>query len=596
MAILEQPLKVEFPDFQEVLQLSYLSACSPEMGLPLLPTTLNLDQVKQADFDAILHASITLPPAKTLLATRQLYSLVLKNRSFGTETDKTRAAAAIKKFIKVQRRNSITEKRLNFYLFKHPFRMRPNLGELMGTAQMELYHLLGDGPSQEDWASFVSGKVWGPGVVQGLQPILIPTTSAKKPKGKMEFTRIKDVNAYGKLALENTITTTAECLRTFGPVLLQGQYGSYLLNNKSKGRISEASEGTTVPKSAVIDRFIATEPLLNTMAQQGISAMLDKYLRLWGIFLQDQSLNRQLAREASDLGFSPKSWSTIDLSSASDTVTEVLVRYLLPRGWYVLLNAARTKGCSINGEVVPNYCSFSTMGNAFTFPLQCLIFCALTRAAMKLSGCWGMKYRVYGDDIIAPLGSTLVLIEALRFAGFSVNTDKSFITGFFRESCGGDYLAGEDVRPIYLDESLRKRNTRHVLFNQLQRVLPAHPVLNYLLEGESRPLIGPATHPYNIDSRWYEAPMWMVAKFGHWNKDLQCYEYRLPGLTPTSRRYKRRDVIRAYLADLSGNGIDKGFLKGRYHDLRGTVTFHVREARVFGGCRLREYSPYWYYA
>lgn len=591
----EQPVdKGTYPDFSEVLRLSYLSAVSPSMGLPLLPTAYNLEDVKKADFDAILHASEVLPQAQELLAVRQLYALVLKNRSFGTATDKTRAAAAIKKFKIVQRRNRITERRLNYYLFKHPFRMRAAIGELMGTAQMELYRLLGDGPSKEDWGSFVRGKVWGPGVVQGLQPITMVIPAPKGKRGaKAQIVRLKDTNAYGKLALTNVVTTTAECLRTFGPMLLQGQYGQYLLNNKTRGCIVESSQGTTVPKSAVTDRFIATEPLFNTMAQQGISAMLDRYLVAWGIDLRDQSLNRQLAKMASDLGFHPKSWSTIDLSSASDTVTEPLVRYLLPRGWYRLLNAARTRLCTIEGEGVADYSSFSTMGNAFTFPLQCLVFCALTRAAMKLSGCWGGLYRVYGDDIIAPLGSTLLLVEALRFCGFSVNTDKSFITGFFRESCGGDYLAGEDVRPVFLDEGLGRRDKRHILFNRLQRVLPAHPVLSYLLANESRPLVGPATHPDNVEPRWYEAPAWKVADKSFWNEDLQCSEYRLLGLTPTSLKYKRKDVLRSYLADLSGSRND---FKGRYHDLRGTVKFHVRVSRVIGGCRLPAYSPYWYNA
>jgi hypothetical protein len=58
------------------------------------------------------------------------------------------------------------------------------------------------------------------------------------------------------------------------------------------------------------------------------------------------------------------------------------------------------------------------------------------------------RVRVYGDDIIVPVGNVRSVIDSLEKLGFLVGLDKSFWNGRFRESCGGDYYAGEDVTAI----------------------------------------------------------------------------------------------------------------------------------------------------
>lgn len=565
---------------------------NPERDL-VYPDRTNVRACKEADFDAILHASDGLTPHEILRGERQLYALVTKHEDFSTSISATdRKVATLNKFVATQRRNRITRKRLKHYLNRWS-RMRPTISTVLGSAQLDVFRLLGAGPTDEDLRRFVSAKPFSVGVVQGLKNQMFASKSG-------HVYLAKDTNAYGKLDPVNTLTITSSCLRAFGHVIYNGSYGEYLLSQgiDKRGSLTKSSIGTVVPKDATVDRFIAVEPLGNSMVQQGIASMLAHYLRKWQIYLENQNRNRELARRASTIGFSTDGWATIDLSSASDTIVYELVKYLLPEGWFKLLDAARTSQVEVEKEVVPGYSSFCTMGNAFTFPLQCLIFGALTRACMRETNCGMKEYRVYGDDIIAPIPSSALLVEALRFCGFVPNTDKTFVTGFFRESCGGDYLCGYDVRPIYIRKSLSAATTRHSFFNLLQRSSPSHPCLLTLLEAESKPLVGPVIDAKEIvdqksaESRWYEAPASLFRKFmvssgKYKDNHFQCAVYRVPGMIACPKKIKRNDATRALLASISGS-------PGEEHDLRGVVTYRVKEVVVIGGCRLRRYSPYWF--
>jgi len=95
------------------------------------------------------------------------------------------------------------------------------------------------------------------------------------------------------------------------------------------------------------------------------------------------------------------------------------------------------------------------MGNGFTFELETLVFLGLilglSSDSHKLEA--GLNVFVFGDDIIVPTEISKDVISMLEFFGMAVNKKKSFVDGPFRESCGGDYFLGEDVRPLFLKES-----------------------------------------------------------------------------------------------------------------------------------------------
>lgn len=202
-----------------------------------------------------------------------------------------------------------------------------------------------------------------------------------------------------------------------------------------------------VPKTAKTDRTIAIEPAMNGFLQLGVDAVLKQRLLRWGIDLADQTKNNSLAQ----LGSSSDAvdpFSTIDLSAASDSLATNVVKHLLPPDWFRFLNAIRSP-CYKLGERVTRYEKFVSMGNGFCFPLETLIFAAVVRVANRVTGSRG--YAVYGDDIICRQSTALLVIEHLRYLGFKTNTDKTFLFGPFRESCGTDFFEGENVRPFSLD-------------------------------------------------------------------------------------------------------------------------------------------------
>lgn len=205
-----------------------------------------------------------------------------------------------------------------------------------------------------------------------------------------------------------------------------------------------------VPKTVKTYRSIAVEPLGNGFVQGGISRVMRKNLKRIGIDLSDQSRNQEMAR-AGSLDDSPEGWVTLDLSSASDSISIELVRSLLPPEWFALLDATRSKNFTYRGETRV-YEKFSSMGNGFCFPLQTLLFSAVCVACN--AGKPGIDFQVFGDDIIVRKKFFPAVSSLLFRCGFKLNLDKTHVSGPFRESCGADWFGGVDVRPYTLDEGM----------------------------------------------------------------------------------------------------------------------------------------------
>lgn len=203
-----------------------------------------------------------------------------------------------------------------------------------------------------------------------------------------------------------------------------------------------------VPKSAKTFRSIAVEPSLNQMFQLGVGDHISSRLRRIGIDIRDQTRNQRLAKEGSITG----ALATLDLSSASDTISIGIVRHLLPLDWYSLLKYGRSSHYEDQGKR-HLFSKFSSMGNGFTFPLETLIFYSLAYASCDALGLETENISVYGDDIIIPVEGYPLLQEVLRVSGFLLNGNKSFAEGEFRESCGADYLSGIDIRPCYIKDT-----------------------------------------------------------------------------------------------------------------------------------------------
>jgi len=219
---------------------------------------------------------------------------------------------------------------------------------------------------------------------------------------------------------------------------------------------------TFVPKTAQTHRAIAIEPLMNIFLQLGVGDLLSNRLKTFGLNLFSQERNQNLARLGSCWN---GRWQdcpvTLDLSMASDTLCIELVKALLPEEWFDHLSDIRSP-IGVYGSEVIHWAKFSSMGNGFTFPLESMIFYALSLASCRHFGYDKSSLAVYGDDIICPRGVALFLVEVLKYSGFSLNDSKSYILGPFRESCGTDWFLGTDVRPFFLKRELK--NARDLIF------------------------------------------------------------------------------------------------------------------------------------
>ena len=230
--------------------------------------------------------------------------------------------------------------------------------------------------------------------------------------------------------------------------------------------IVEGNRITTVPKNAKTDRVIAIEPTLNMFFQKGLGGFIRNRLRRVGVNLNSQSLNQSLAREGSIDG----SLATIDLKSASDSVSLALVEELLPSDWVSAIKLCRSPyGVLPSGEKIL-YRKVSSMGNGCTFELESLIFWALSSAVVKYLRESDRRLAIYGDDIVVPTGCAKLLIEVLRLVGFDTNQDKTFVDGPFRESCGKHYFRGVDVTPIYIRENVDSAERLIWLANSVARL------------------------------------------------------------------------------------------------------------------------------
>jgi hypothetical protein len=131
------------------------------------------------------------------------------------------------------------------------------------------------------------------------------------------------------------------------------------------------------------------------------------------------------------------------------------------------------------------------MGNGFTFPLQTVLFASVVTAVYRVYGIKPVHSRyhpvrrpealgtsnfgVFGDDIIVVREAYDLVCRMLSLLGFQVNSDKSFNTGLFRESCGHDYYRGYNVRGVYL-QTLSDECDCFSAINRLNRWSAAHLV------------------------------------------------------------------------------------------------------------------------
>lgn len=240
--------------------------------------------------------------------------------------------------------------------------------------------------------------------------------------------------------------------------------------------VIDGSKLSVVPKNVDVGRTICSEASLNMYAQLGQGSILENRLasyfglQIKGLKEGVQHLkNQELAR----LGSISGSFATIDLSSASDSISLKMLRRFTPPSIMWALERTRAKSATVNGDQVVLH-MVSSMGNGYTFPLETAIFASVVSACFRFAGVerknpYGSalgNWACFGDDIIVPTSLFRSTVRLLNLLGFKVNLDKTFAEGPFRESCGADWYKGRPVRGIYLKQ-LATLDKRFVAYNGL---------------------------------------------------------------------------------------------------------------------------------
>jgi len=132
-----------------------------------------------------------------------------------------------------------------------------------------------------------------------------------------------------------------------------------------------------VPKTLKTPRVIAMEPTCMQYMQQ---AILRSFLESHGkddflskvIGFDDQVPNQDMARQ----GSIDHRTATLDLSDASDLVSNQLVRNMLRR-WphlFAAVDATRSRRASIGEDGVIRLAKYASMGSALCFPMEAMVF------------------------------------------------------------------------------------------------------------------------------------------------------------------------------------------------------------------------------
>jgi len=370
-----------------------------------------------ARFEEAVNASISPKDYGDALSFARDYQVVsLLRKSAFLETSIDRRQAALKKFLDAEKQCELTNARiwplLHDPLIAGSLNETENVDDLLGSlmkAQQIVYQILGPVPEELDFR-------FGPGSTSLVKGEI---TTPRKYSREIHVT--PELYSYWRDIAGPTWCKTVENVQ-----LISGSSISF------------------VPKDAKTDRTIGIEPHLNIYAQLGIGAHMRKRFRPWIDLNVGQERNRFLAKVAQSCGL-----CTIDFSSASDTVSRAIVELLLPPTWCDLLDRVRSHRYLINGDEAVFH-KHSSMGNGYTFELESIIFYALARAS-----CWkGNPFftevvSVYGDDVILPQCFAQRFITLAEYCGFTVNREKSFLSGSFYESCGHDYFNGINVRPAF---------------------------------------------------------------------------------------------------------------------------------------------------
>lgn len=324
--------------------------------------------------------------------------------------------------------------------------------------------------------------------------------------------------------------------RTFGPNYFFSKKEDWVayLDSVEVPIVEPTSKVTFVPKDSRGPRTICMEPHERMYVQQGLMHKLYEHIERYSgasgrINFTDQSVNQYIAYSSSYDG----KYATLDLKDASDLVSNELIMRLVNDEWKTVLTALRTSHARVDDVTIPLK-KFAPMGSALCFPIEAMLFYSICKIVTD-------DVYIYGDDIAVPTDCADLVMSALRWYGLEVNADKSLTQGYFRESCGFDAYRSHNITPV---RCRRLDLVSAIAYaNNLREVFGINVAEAFIAEYESltQSVILRLTDSHDTTGALalYGSRFDNLVLFKRrWNKNTQCYEFRIP-----SNMVKQRTAI-----------------------------------------------------
>jgi hypothetical protein len=304
---------------------------------------------------------------------------------------------------------------------------------------------------------------------------------------------------------------------------------SYFQSAQNK-EIPDWNQLMIVPKNYKTGRTICIESIAKTYMGYTLSEPItrritntrDEYLTLkangetryvpyFGCFYNYQEANQNWAW----YGSITNEIVTRDLSKASDSLSYRLCELVLPEAIFKFAEAWSSRHCWLPTKkgTMLELSTFMTMGHPLTYPLESVIF----YACEVLASCWTEGIDVFslrptkhlldlprtevfvsnaavGDDMVHHVKISSALDFILEKIGFLTNNEKTFVNGYYRESCGKEYYLGHDVTGFYYPRGTSTNKFAELI--GVQHKLVEYPLANAFIIDCIRQIHPTTTYSY----------------------------------------------------------------------------------------------------
>jgi hypothetical protein len=212
-----------------------------------------------------------------------------------------------------------------------------------------------------------------------------------------------------------------------------------------------------VPKSYKVARIIGMDDVARNAMGKAIEQEFRRQDKEFGTLdLEDQTINQSLAAFGAKTG----DVATLDASKASDSISKSLFTDIFPMEYVQeVMPLLPTHFIMARSKKQYPLQMASTSGHSLTFRHETIIFLAAMRVAYKQYHALVTHHSVekvapvsawaYGDDSLIASDAAEIAVHILNTIGININTDKSYWTGPYRESCGKEYWKETEVTSEY---------------------------------------------------------------------------------------------------------------------------------------------------